>query len=218
MLGIVDRRPGHLPLRRNAALLILLLLGFSLAWSVMPKILRAVVRNVAFWSIESQLLNGRSVAWGLGLREIARENVVVSLTKAATTQWHTDSLLGLAPFAGDSLVGRLGDCSSRRLVAQRAMREGDWEEARRLLAAVLMDCPKYSFVNIELGLVYDRLDNHAAAVAAFEAGGVSAFARYITAVDYLLLSRGCAPSSGVSDREHCTEWLERVLSLTPHNA
>lgn len=172
------------------------------------------IRNLSFLQIQRQLMNGQSVAWGLGLRSITTEQIRSSIFETQS-QWFSDTPLGLQPFVGEELVSRLGDCVSRRLTAQRLVQEDRLIEARSLLYAVTQHCPTYAFTHIELGLIYDRMNQPDLAVGEFEAGGVSRFARQLVATNYFELARSCRQGLDKSGTDKCRQWLSRALELVP---
>ncbi len=187
-----------------------------------PNIFRQGVHNIAFVSIQRQLFNGNSAAWGLGLRQIDAEHVSASLKISSwientTELWLTDTRMGLGSFDMEYLVAQFGDCNSQRMMAQRFVYQAQFAKAKAALLSVVAKCPSYGFANVELGLIYDKLQQPALAVTAFEKGGISAFARELAAVNYLTLARECDHQPEVPASITCVQWLNRALELAPHH-
>jgi tetratricopeptide (TPR) repeat protein len=183
---------------------------------LMPKLFQIGLRNIAFISIQRTTVREPWTAWGLGLRAVPSPSISTLLIQP-TQVWAGDKPLGVAPFLGENLLNQFNDCDSHRLIAQRYMAQSQWGMARGLLELVAQACPSYAFAHLELGLVYDRLQRPELAVAAFEAGGVSAFGRELAAANYLILARGCDGQTPELERERCVRWLTRALELAPEH-
>lgn len=186
------------------------MLGFAMLL-IIPGAFQRGVRNVAFLSIQRQAMGTEWTAWGLGLRSVSPKS---ASSFNPVGQWRADTRLGVRSFSGETLIAGFDDCDSRRLTAQRQMDKSNWEMARRLLESVVADCPAYAFAHLELGLVYDRLEQPDLAVVAFEAGGVSNLVRGLTIANYwTLMSRECFSHTLPSDPGRCLHWLSRTLEL-----
>lgn len=171
------------------------------------------VRNVAFLSVARQVSSGVWSAWGIGLRTSGREEIASTTMQDLSHAWVASGPVGLERLDGEDWLAQSKDCGIRRLLAQRALWNGSWEESARLSEQVLNDCPGHTFVKLELGLAYDRMERPDLAVSAFEAGGVGGWARSLAVINYLRLARSCGADVESSLRSDCLRWLNRALVL-----
>lgn len=173
-----------------------------------------MLRNIIWVSITSQSTQKDWTAWGIGLRQIEAKKVASTLNQTTEFPWTSESRLGISPFVGEQFISYLPACDYRTLKAQRLLYAQQWLEAQSVLKILLQQCPGWYWSNLQLGLVYDRLDQPSLAIHFLEQGGVSRYGVEIVAANYLGLVAECSTKEAPPE---CIDWFNHIHKLVPNH-
>lgn len=173
-----------------------------------------ILRNMVWVSVASQSTQRDWTAWGIGLRQIEAKNVALTLSEPTEFIWTSESHLGIKPFVGERFISYLPDCDYYNLKLQRLLYTQQWLDAESLLKVLLRQCPGWDWSRLQLGLIYDRLNQPALAIQAFEQAGISRYAVELIAANYLQLAAECNPDRPSSV---CIDWFNHIHQLVPNH-